>query len=377
MQAPSYDPSYEDDLISESIDDNVNTSTIIQKRRGRRPKVKENEEVLTPKKRGRRPKDKNYTVINTYKDVSNDVEDENIILHLSIDANTVIENDSKIETSGVIQYDPDLKEPLPYEPLNSMISDYATILDKIETPQAENEVKYENVEKIDDNDVYIRDIGFEENNKNHFKVLKKAKILKMIASDETKNEWDMSTECCCFNCTEKFQTVPIGIPIRYFRNKFYCRDVFCSFNCAARFIFMGFDMRYQFKKWEYYSLLCFMSNKINMEINGNDNKNKIKIADDPKLLKKFGGPLSIEQYRDNFYILDSQHSIMYPPLACMYPQAEVAHYVNIHRQKAQMLNNDNRYNDYKQSLTDLKLRRDKPLIIKKNTLEEYMSLTIN
>jgi hypothetical protein len=61
----------------------------------------------------------------------------------------------------------------------------------------------------------------------------------------------------------------------------------------------------------------------------------------------------------------------------MYPQAEVAHYVNIHRQKAQMLNNDNRYNDYKQSLTDLKLRRDKPLIIKKNTLEEYMSLTIN
>ena len=43
MQAPSYDPSYEDDLISEPIDDNVNTSTIIQKRRGRRPKVKENE----------------------------------------------------------------------------------------------------------------------------------------------------------------------------------------------------------------------------------------------------------------------------------------------------------------------------------------------
>ena len=38
--------------------------------------------------------------------------------------------------------------------------------------------------------------------------------------------------------------------------------------------------------------------------------------------------------------------------------------------------NDLKYNDYKQTLMDLRLRRDKPIIQKKNTLEEYMSLTI-
>jgi hypothetical protein len=32
--------------------------------------------------------------------------------------------------------------------------------------------------------------------------------------------------------------------------------------------------------------------------------------------------------------------------------------------------------DYKQTLMDLRLRREKPVIQKKNTLEEYMSLTI-
>jgi len=106
---------------------------------------------------------------------------------------------------------------------------------------------------------------------------------------------------------------------------------------------------------------------------------KVKLAEDRNLLKKFGGPLTIEQFRSNFYILDKQHNIHYPPLSSMYPQTEVAHYVNVHRQKAQLLNNESRYS-YGESRsvgTDLRLKRDKPLIQKKNTLEEYMSLKIN
>ena len=341
---------------------------------------------LMPKKRGRRPKDKSYTVISNYKDVPIEVENDNIILHLPGDEkiNNENYNDIMINTDGIMRYDPVLNEPMPYEPFNQMQSDYANILEKnqekIEVDNLENQnIELENDESsIKNDEVYIRTIGFEEMNKNYFNVLKKVKILKMIQSDDSKKEWDSSSEHACFYCTEQFQTMPIGIPIRYIRGQYYCRDNFCSFNCAAAYIFSGFDTRYHFKKWEYYSLLCLLAKEINEKINldlGIDIKKIIyvKLAEDRNLLKKFGGPITIEEFRKQFYFLDKKYSLLYPPVSCMYPQTEVAHYVSVHRQKAMMLNNENRF----QELNDLRLKRDKPLLQKKNTLEEYMSLKIS
>jgi hypothetical protein len=341
---------------------------------------------LMPKKRGRRPKDKSYTVISNYKDVPIEVENDNIILHLPGDEkiNNENYNDIMINTDGIMRYDPVLNEPMPYEPFNQMQSDYANILEKnqekIEVDNLENQnIELENDDSsIKNDEVYIRTIGFEEMNKNYFNVLKKVKILKMIQSDDSKKEWDSSSEHACFYCTEQFQTMPIGIPIRYIRGQYYCRDNFCSFNCAAAYIFSGFDTRYHFKKWEYYSLLCLLAKEINEKINldlGIDIKKIIyvKLAEDRNLLKKFGGPITIEEFRKQFYFLDKKYSLLYPPVSCMYPQTEVAHYVSVHRQKAMMLNNENRF----QELNDLRLKRDKPLLQKKNTLEEYMSLKIS
>jgi hypothetical protein len=341
---------------------------------------------LMPKKRGRRPKDKSFTVISNYKDAPIEVENDNIILHLPGDEkiNTENYNDIMINTDGIMRYDPVLNEPMPYEPFNQMQSDYANILDKnqekIEVDNLENQnIELANEESsIKNDEVYIRTIGFEEMNKNYFNVLKKVKILKMMQADDSKKEWDSSSEHACFYCTEQFQTMPVGIPIRYIRGKFYCRDNFCSFNCAAAYIFSGFDTRYHFKKWEYYSLLCLLAKQINELIdseNGNDMKKIIyvKLAENRNLLKKFGGPMTIEEFRKQFYFLDKKYSMLYPPVSCMYPQTEVAHYVSVHRQKAMMLNNENRF----QELNDLRLKRDKPLLQKKNTLEEYMSLKIS
>lgn len=400
---------------NESGSDIESVENVSQKKRGRKPKSKnlENEaaKIMVPKKRGRRPKDKTYTISN-YKEIPNEVEEDNVILHLPVETDTtnnINENDVKIETNGMLKYDPNLCEPLPYEPLDSMRSGFAIFSDKIseklnELNTFENEENVDNnnmrfdeknktnVNKCDLDEVYVRDIGFEEETKDYLKVLKKAKILKLMTADDNKKDWDLSSDSCCFNCTEKFQTVPIGIPVRYFRGKFYCKDIFCSFNCAAAYIFAGYDMRYNFKKWEYYSLLCLLASMIqremdderlkNNEIKTVDKKNqsiRVKIAENRNLLKKFGGPLTIEQYRKNFYVLDSQYSVLYPPLCCMYPQTEIAHYVNVHRQKAQILNNESRFSfgDNRGNTGDLRLRRDKPLIQKKNTLEEYMSLKIN
>lgn len=398
-----------------TISDEEESDVVEPKKRGRKPKSKvEQDDVskqVVPKKRGRRPKDKTYTVISNYKEVPNEVEEDNIILHLPVE-NEIMENtnenDSKIQTNGILKYDPNLCDPMPYEPMNSMVSGFAMISDKMQEKLNElneydedtgsndkirqEERKDVGVSKLGGDEIYMRDVGFEEDNRDYLRVLKKAKILKLVSSDDNKKEWELSTDSCCFYCTEKFQSVPVGIPVRYFRGKFYCRDNFCSFNCAAAYIFSGFDIKYNFKKWEYYSLLCLLASKIQNEINQDKLKNneisnmdknvlslKIKIAEDRNLLKKFGGPLSIEKFRENFYVLDSKYSILYPPLSCMYPQAEVAHYVNVHRQKAQILNTESRFsfNDSRSSGSDLRLKRDKPLIQKKNTLEEYMSLKIS
>lgn len=342
---------------------------------------------LMPKKRGRRPKDKSYTVISNYKETPVEVEDENIILHLPGDdkINSENYNDIIINTDGIMRYDPVLNEPMPYEPLNQMQSDYANILDKnqakIDMDDAANldaDCDVQSKESIEKDEVYVRTIGFEEMNKNYFNVLKKVKILKMVQSDDNKKEWETSTDIACFYCTEKFQTMPIGIPVRYVRGKFFCRDNFCSTNCAAAYIFSGFDTRYHFKKWEYYSLLCLMAKQLNELIDSENGINDkkiiyVKLAEDRNLLKKFGGPMTIEEFRKQFYFLDKKYSLLYPPVSCMYPQTEVAHYVSIHRQKAMLLNNENRF----QELNDLRLKRDKPLLQKKNTLEEYMSLKIS
>lgn len=362
----------------------------MKKRRGRKPvgkvvdsEVKEVKQV--PKKRGRRPKDKTYVVINSVNEVPAEVEDDNIILHLPMrNTEDTNDNDVSINAECVMKYDPVLNEPMPYEPFNNMQSDYALISDNIlDKIGEENEEKLEDEEIIPqvkesvDDDGCVREIGFEDMDKNYYNILKKAKILKHIASEDSKKEWDVSTDSVCFYCTEGFKTVPIGIPVRYLRGKFHCRDNFCSFNCAAAYIFSGIDIKYHFRKWEYYSLLCMMASVINKEIKMEKGEDvidcimKVKLAEDRNLLKKFGGPLSIEKFREQFYVLDSKYSLLYPPLSCMYPQAEVAQFVSLHRQKAHMLNSESKF-----SGQDMRLKREKPLIQKKNTLEEYMSLKI-
>lgn len=52
---------------------------------------------------------------------------------------------------------------------------------------------------------------------------------------------------------------------------------------------MSHDIRGQSKKWEYYSLLCLMASKFTMEMCQNEtDKHKIRLADDPRLLKNLG-----------------------------------------------------------------------------------------
>ncbi len=147
------------------------------------------------------------------------------------------------------------------------------------------------------------------------------------------NKTDMS----CFWCRHQFNTIPIGCPIKYIspqfvkqyyseitkdkytikenitRNKYKNRDelikkdknnkfsdsyyyetdgIFCSFNCCLAFINDNY-------RNNLYSDSKFLLAKIYMELF--DHEFNIKPAFSWRLLKQYGGEMSIEEFRDNLY----------------------------------------------------------------------------
>ena len=95
----------------------------------------------------------------------------------------------------------------------------------------------------------------------------------------------------CWNCCEKLNCNNIyGIPIIYKNKIFYTYGDFCSFECGLRYIKDNFDSN-KFLEISSYT------NLYKKEILNNDDV--INIAPHRLLLKKFGGNLSIDEYRSN------------------------------------------------------------------------------
>lgn len=94
----------------------------------------------------------------------------------------------------------------------------------------------------------------------------------------------------CWNCCEDIKNV-VGYPILYDNKVFYCYGDFCSFGCCGRYLI---DNNRNDDLWDKLNLLNVMYNKIL-----NTTNQKVKISPDRRLLTKFGGSLSIEEYCNN------------------------------------------------------------------------------
>lgn len=99
----------------------------------------------------------------------------------------------------------------------------------------------------------------------------------------------IKTDICCFWCTYQFDTHPVCMPESYDgkRDIFKVFGCFCSFNCA-----LSFSMKH--RRFGHQELVSNMHKKLTGEFM------TIKKAPDPYCLKKFGGPISIEDYRQTF-----------------------------------------------------------------------------
>ena len=381
----------------------------IPKKRGRKPKPKTAEDLLPKvlKKRGRKPKENSYSIV---KEIVNLVDDENdnLIMHLPIHSSE-LNPLSEFDENRLLKYNPDMTEPMPYTPcITAEILNYKkgenegyNILntEQLQYSQFNNTTNNTNNSTVSDKDSISDDLAFENNTEDNISIndynnyinnynkdsslfknrIKKnrdhdshtnfnietnnprkkfSSLLEEFSIANYNNEYPETTEINCWWCSHPFDDVPVSLPHKYSNGRFNVYGVFCSYNCACSYNFADEDSHND-KVWERYSLLNLLYKKIH------DCKViKVKMAAPRQTLKKFGGPLSIEEFRKNNKTNERTYKLVLPPLVSIIPQIEET--INLDRSipidKMKMRKAD----------IAMKLKRNKPLLNANKTLESYM-----
>jgi len=168
------------------------------------------------------------------------------------------------------------------------------------------------------------------------------------------NVWPQKTDICCWWCKHQFNTMPIAIPSDYIQSKFMVYGCFCSFNCSLAYMYDESDP----KVWERVRLLKELSQEMGTVLNIN------KYAPSWKILTKFGGVVSIDQFRDGF-VTNLNTSVLDYPIVSRKSQLEI--HANIAPKKTKNTKTSN--------LFYLKNKKKKKTI-SKSSLERSMGIKI-
>lgn len=359
-------------LQKTEVENNVeNVEKKVLKKRGRKPKNPDkqiNEEKKVPKKRGRKPKDSIYSLKQIDNIIIKDESIDTVILHLPIHSSD-IEDDNNI-----IKYEPNINIPEPYEKDDNNFEQLENYNNNVSNELYVNQKKNVKVDNQEVNNIEQNEINEIENdniisNNDINKICcKKLKTIQYEFIDANhKKTWLNNTQIYCMWCCHGFDGIPISIPQKYVNDKFHVYGNFCSFNCAASYIFNKND---DFM-WKQYNLLNLLQKKIS-----DNNWKKIKLAPPKEVLKIFGGYLSIDEYRKELLTGETEFKIVEPPLVSLIPKIEETYFKSNND-----INNKKTYVPLDNDLIDkakisMKLKREKPINNKKSTLHNFMDLKI-
>lgn len=153
-------------------------------------------------------------------------------------------------------------------------------------------------------------------------------IESMLEYSEAKKQkkWPNHVNIACFWCSEFFDTIPVGIPRKvetktlglgkkqHTKKMYYCEDNYCTFECATADLFHQKRGNYR----ERFSLLC----SLYKDAHNLPKVKKIKSALPRRALTRYGGPHSIERFRQ----LSKQDNVVYnvvePPMIPVLSQLE-------------------------------------------------------
>jgi hypothetical protein len=228
-----------------------------------------------PKKRGRKPKG-GKIVKNESKDLTEPIEQKNVILHLKCKVSDIENVFQDINT-----YNPNVCAIEPFSEENN----------------------YETVKEVE---------TIDEKKENKCDKQKKTIYSKLEELEKSLNTNDINKKSACFWCTCEFDTPSIHIPTIWYKEKYNVYGCFCSPECAASHLFN--DNLDNNTKFERYQLLNYLYGKIyNYEKN-------IKLAPNPYYtLDKYYGNLSIQEYRQ-LLTYERLILIMDKPLTKIYPE---------------------------------------------------------
>ncbi len=145
-----------------------------------------------------------------------------------------------------------------------------------------------------------------ENNESYFgfKQHKQIKIidLNLFSLIDGKAIVTNKTNIACWWCTEQFTTMPCFIPDKCVNGKYYVFGCFCSYNCAKAYNLSIGDDNKSTTRTSLLSKLCLAVL----------NKSDVKAAPPSEMLKKFGGPKTIDEFRKNSLIVKKEYKSNIP-----------------------------------------------------------------
>ncbi len=267
--------------------------------------------IDSQKKRGRPKKnlflDKS-TKSSEKKEITNDEKD--IILHLPV---FMPKNNKKhVETKNNSDYESESDNKNDDTMLSVSDSDESDISETDESISQYKKLYKKELEENKKKDLIIKNLRENKNNSNIFdsdiqKDLSTHVInLNLIDNNTNKPIEQKKNDIHCWWCTYSFENTPCFIPEKYYLDKYYVFGCFCSFNCAASYNLNLND----YKIMERYALLKKLYN-----VNNNDN---YKLSPPKEILKKYGGIISIEDYRKNFITCDKEFRLNLPPLVALH-----------------------------------------------------------
>jgi hypothetical protein len=193
-------------------------------------------------------------------------------------------------------------------------------------------------------------------------------LLVQFANTAHTHELPSETSLACFWCCEEFPGKPCVIPMRIVEKVWHVYGNFCTPQCCMAYLLS--ELLDAHVRWERIALLS--------RLYGNQFNGRIYPAPSRESLQRFGGPISITDFRS---ICDSQRvrvDIHYPPMVSILASMDTK---PIDFYETSMRGNYvPQYNPQKviqeQGSSQLKLKRTKPLKEKENTLDACLNITV-
>jgi hypothetical protein len=179
-------------------------------------------------------------------------------------------------------------------------------------------------------------------------------ILKPILESIKKESYSEHT--ACFWCCHIFQGYQFSLPLYYdtYKNIYTCKGNFCSPECSLAYLYADYTVS-DSTRWNKHVLLNNMYASLYTE--------GISPAPPRTLLRMFGGPLDIKQYRSYLSVNDIIHE-SFPPVRLVFPVMAIQGPLRDIK-KIVSLSND----VVEKASESLRLKRSKPVNLNVPTLD--------